>query len=334
MIPKAIAIGIDVGGSSIKGALISDKGCECKPKIMLTQQQLGPREVIKKIAKIVRELKYKCPANCKIVGIGVGSPGPFDNQTGELELMPNLEGWNGLNLKNQLSELFDGKIVVINDADAAAVGEYYFGCCSGMDCFGVITLGTGIGSSLVLNGKLWSGAANYSPELGHVPISIDGPECSCGGIGHLESYISIPKIMALTKEKMAAGFKTSMLPETLDEHLLKGICDHAVLNDELACWVLAYYAEKLGCAMAILINLINPPKIVLSGGFAWKWQIIKDNVMLWIRRKSFTRTVSKMRIEISEKSDIIGFLGAGAYLLSQWDRRYFSAKVLELGNLK
>ena len=203
-------IGIDVGGTNVKIALVDDKGKIIYSNSVPTYAQMGYEYTVNNIKQAIRDLMKE--TNTKpsdIQGIGFDFPGQVDYKTGVVKLAPNIPGWVNVPIAKMIEDEFHIPTRIDNDVRCAALGELKFGAGKGCENFVCITVGTGIGSGLVINGKLVRGAANAAGEIGHIKLQMqDGPICGCGDTGCLEAFASGPSIVAMAQEYLKSGKST------------------------------------------------------------------------------------------------------------------------------
>ena len=197
-----IAIGIDIGGMSIKGAAVDSIG-KVYETFSMPFIKGEPGEVtIRKLAETVRDYISMCKLEGKIVGIGIGSPGTLDVKNGIVEYANNL-GWNQLPVADLMREVLPYPVRLTNDANAAALGEAKYGAGKEYQNIIMLTLGTGVGGGIILNSKLYEGNQGKAGELGHVVVGVDGEQCTCGRKGCLETYASATALIRETKKSYA-----------------------------------------------------------------------------------------------------------------------------------
>ncbi|MFI5237842.1 MAG: ROK family protein, partial [Ignavibacteriales bacterium] len=180
------AIGVDLGGSSIKLGIVTNTGRIIKKISLRTEAEKGPKKVIEKIISGIKELIEN--SKYKISGIGIGCPGVVTPGKGIVENPPNLPGWDRVNIGKIISREFKKTVLVDNDANAAAIGELTFGSGKKYKSFIMITLGTGVGGGIVIDKKIYHGDFGAAGEIGHISIDYNGPKCNCGSFGCIESY--------------------------------------------------------------------------------------------------------------------------------------------------
>ena len=194
-------IGIDVGGTNVKIALVDD-GKIIYSNSVPTYAQMGYEYTVNNIKQAIRDLmKETETTSADIKGIGFDFPGQVDYKTGVVKLAPNIPGWVNVPIAQMIEEAFHIPTRIDNDVRCAALGEMNFGAGKGCQNFVCITVGTGIGSGLVINGQLVRGAANAAGEIGHIKLQMkDGPICGCGDTGCLEAFASGPSIVAMAQD--------------------------------------------------------------------------------------------------------------------------------------
>lgn len=247
------AIGIDLGGSSIKSVLMDTKGHILDWRITPTQAEQGFEHVVALVQNLISEIKERT-GNLTVIGVGV--PGMLDVTRRVVLLAPNL-GWEKVNLKDILRERTGLPVYLDNDANAAAWGEYRFGGAKGVDYFMLVTIGTGIGSGIILGGELYRGANGLAPEMGHMKVAQDGPQCGCGEKGCLETLVSAPAIIRRAEEKglnIAGGGGA------------KEVFDLAQRGDCCARQIVSEAMEFLAVGLKNTILLFDLQMILIGGG--------------------------------------------------------------------
>ena len=260
------AIGIDVGGTKVLGGVVTDSG-----EILATARRDTPREggraLTEAIANVATELSQQHPVD----SIGISAAGFISSDRQTMLATPNISNWNGVNLVNELTEILHKKVVLENDANAAAWGEFKFGAGRGRNDLMMLTLGTGVGGGLIIDGNVFRGAFGIGAELGHMRLIPDGQLCGCGIRGCLEQYASGSALMRHAREAIdASPFLARNLLERGDGTIegLKGqhITDAARDGDPVAIAAFNTMANYLGAGIASLCAVIDPSCIVLGGG--------------------------------------------------------------------
>ena len=209
---KDTLIGIDIGGTNIKIGVLKKSGKLIKNTSIPTQVPDPPESIIKRLAAAVKELCSQAKVNMDtIIKIGVGCPGPLNSKNGVIYRAPNLTGWDNFPLKKNIEKHLNIPTVVNNDANAATYGEYWLGAGKGYDTVVCLTLGTGIGGGMILNGKLFKGIDDTASHIGHMTVVPDGPRCNCGNKGCIEQYASATAMAKWAVKHIKAGAKTKLL---------------------------------------------------------------------------------------------------------------------------
>ena len=199
------AIGVDLGGTNLRIAAVDVNGNILEKITTGTEVARGRDQVIFEMSEAVRELITKFRNAGHLAGIGIGVPGIIDMQSGMLRESPNLPGWQDYPVKQEIERRLGTTVILENDANAAALGEKWLGAASNVDDVCMITLGTGVGGGIVLQGRIWHGMTGMAGELGHMPVDPEGPPCGCGSRGCLEQYGSATAIKRMAVEAIATG---------------------------------------------------------------------------------------------------------------------------------
>lgn len=244
------AIGVDIGGTKILSAIIDERGNIVKSLRVPSEGKEGRDKILSHLYEAIEGLISE-----DIVGIGIGTAGQVDPDSGTIvTATPNLKDWAGTPLKDIIEKKFGLPTYVDNDGNVAALGEWWAGGGRGARCLLCLTIGTGIGSGIVYEGKVFRGAKGVGAELGHMSIKYDGIRCNCGGIGCIEAYASGPALMKKLQEK-------GKLIATPDD-----VLRYAESGDTIVLEAIEEIGTLLGYAMVSFINIFNPDIILLSGG--------------------------------------------------------------------
>lgn len=258
-------IGIDLGGTNIKGAVVSGTGEILREASCRTLTEEGPQRVMDRMAGLIRRLEE----DMEIAGVGVGCPGTVDDGEGVVRYANNL-AWTNVNLREGLRARTGYTARIANDANAAALGEALAGCAKGAESAVILTLGTGVGGGVVLNGRLLTGYTGAAAEPGHMVIVDGGAPCTCGRRGCLEAYASATALIQMTRETMARCPESRMHPiaEALGE--VNGLVAFSAREegDPAGTEVVERYIHYLALGIANVINLFFPEVVALSGGVA------------------------------------------------------------------
>lgn len=265
-----IAIGIDVGGMSIKGASVSLEGKVLETFVMPVVKGENQNITINKLIEEIKQFIKKNNYEGQIIGIGIGIPGMIDSPKGIVFASANLR-WENLPIVHMITEALHLPVKITNDANAAALGEAIFGAGKKYNSTIMITLGTGVGGGVVIDHKLFEGNEGKGTELGHIALIPNGLPCGCGRKGCLEQYASATALMRQTKEAMEEH-KESVMWELCNGDINnvngKTVFDAEALGDETAKAVLKQYVIYLGEGLLDFCNIFRPNAIILSGGIA------------------------------------------------------------------
>lgn len=310
-------IGVDLGGTKINTGIIDESG-----KIILsikvpTLAKEGPYPVIERIKKSIYDVLIE--ANMKledIKGIGIISPGPIDSEKGLVVNPSNLPGWDHIPIVKLLKEEFKLPVMLDNDANAAALAEYMFGSGRGLKNFVYITISTGIGGGIIINGKLYRGTNSNAGEVGHMTINYNGPKCNCGNFGCFETYASGTAIARYAK-KAVFDNRTTLIKELAGENEITAqhVFEAAIKEDPVAIELIDEEAFYLGVGISNIIAFANPERIALGGGVSKQWDMFYNRMMETINERALKPMIDVCQIVKSELKDDIGILGAAAIIL-------------------
>ncbi|TWE06438.1 glucokinase [Neobacillus bataviensis] len=310
MADKWIA-GIDLGGTTTKIAFITNSGDIVHKWEIPTDNSNEGQNITSNIAKAIDEkLSQIGETKEKLMGIGMGAPGPVDYETGIILNVVNL-GWkDNYPLKDSLEEATSLPAAVENDANCAALGEMWSGAGNGAKDLVCVTLGTGVGGGVIANGNIIQGTNGAAGEIGHITvIPSGGAPCNCGKTGCLETVASATGIVRLAEEAVKNSSSSSKLGEQF-RITAKDVFDAARDNDQLAQKVLNEVSFHLGLALANIGNTLNPDKIVLGGGVSKAGDILLDSVKENFEKFAFPAVRNSTEIDIATLGNDAGVLGA------------------------
>ena len=296
---KRLIIGIDLGGTNLKIALL-DLRYRIKDKEVLNTQKFIKKEnlisaILDSINKIIENNKL---SRANILGIGLGLPGPIDYERGVVHFFPNIPGWKEVNLKSILERRLRLPVFVDNDAKLMSLAEYKLGAAKGSSNAVCITLGTGVGGGIILNGNLYRGSSNASGEIGHLPINEKGPRCNCGGRACLETYIGNNQILKEARRM----FRRDITLEELSYLARK--------QNRQAQTIWLKITGRLALALVGAVNLLNPDCIVIGGGVAGAGKILFDNVRKIILRQAMSVQARHVKVFKAKLGNNAGLIGA------------------------
>jgi glucokinase len=278
------SIGVDLGGTNLRIAAVSQQGEALESIHLPTRLAAGPQAVLDDMAGAIQQLIRKHAGN--LIGIGVGSPGPIELPLGVLHHPPNLPGFDGLNLRLELERRLDRPVQVEHDAALAAYGELLLGAgrAHSVHSLVMLTLGTGVGCGIVLEGRIWRGMKGAAGESGHGPIFPDGIPCPCGARGCLEMYASATSIVRMARElglgSPDAGSEASPLSASQ-------VAAMAAAGDDRALRVFDQVGQALGLSLAHLVNALDLPLYIIGGGAAAAWPLFAPRMFATLQEGSY-----------------------------------------------
>lgn len=273
---KKYCFGVDVGGTTIKMGLFDVEGNVLEKWEIVTRTENGGVNVLPDIAKAVEDkMTEKSIAKEEVAGVGVGVPGPVDGK-GIVHRCVNL-GWDEFNVNDKLGELVGMPVMAGNDANVAALGEMWKGGGQGHSDLVVVTLGTGVGGGIIIDGKILTGANGAGGEIGHIHVQDGEPEiCGCGNNGCLEQYASATGVVRLAKRTLAKTDKATVL--NADTVTAKDVWDAVKEGDAVAIEVAEQFGKYLGEGLAAIAGVINPEAFVIGGGVSKAGEILLSYV--------------------------------------------------------
>jgi len=317
-------VGVDLGATNIVSILINGEGKVIVKDSRASLAREGKEKTLSQIVNSVRAVLEKGQlqgiSSASIKGVGVGSPGPLDTKKGIIHFAPNLPGWNNVSLVSILADELKLPIFLENDANAAALAEWYMGAGKKVDNLVLLTLGTGIGGGIIIGGEVLHGAWDTAAEIGHMIIHEGGLVCGCGKRGCLEAYASATGVIKRTVSFMKAGGDT-VLREVVHDHLEDITCElvyrAAERGDELSQRIVKETARYLGIGIASLVNVINPEMVILSGGMTAAGDLLFKPVRKYARKYALEAAVKGVRIVPAKLGGNTGALGAAATVLKR-----------------
>jgi len=314
-------LAVDLGGTKIITAVILSTGEIICRKYSLTLADEGPRPVINRLSSAVAETMAQAKLKTSdIAGIGIAAAGIIDVNEGVVTTSPNLPGWRNVSLRDIIAERLGLTTYLINDANAAILGEHRFGAGIGFDNIIYLTVSTGIGGGIIIDGELYSGADGCAGELGHMTIEADGPQCHCGNFGCLEAMTSGWAVAKEATMRINRGERSSII-ELVDGRLERVTAETVAMaarrGDQLACDIVAKAANYLGIGLANLVNIFNPELIIIGGGLSKMGDMLLKPARKVLKERAFrlpARTVHIVRARLGSNA---GIVGAAAYVFDQ-----------------
>jgi glucokinase len=306
---KKYAIGIDIGGTNMRLGLVSEDG-----------------EVVKKIKEPTSDgiMDDVCRAvdsifSDEIAGIGIGVAGLVDKEKGRVWSSPNLRVVEGIDLVGELANKYAVRVIIENDANAAALGEMWTGAGKDFSDFVLLTLGTGIGGGLICGRRL----LNVSAEIGHMSINTDGEKCQCGNYGCLESYASARYIMSNAisvlesgRESLLSGYYNGNIYKLTTEDIFKAALD----GDMLARELLKKAGRYLGVGISNMINIMSPEAVILAGGLTGAWDIYVNEALKEASRRAIKELYERVKVVPALLGDDAGIIGSAGLVFQECKR--------------
>lgn len=306
-------IGIDVGGTGIQSGIVTEDGKIIEKVSIRTQIDLPFEKQIRLLAESLKDLISRAGLQeDDIASIGVGIPGIADAKTGDIIKCTNMN-WHNLPFRKELQKWINKPVLIDNDANVAALAESVAGVSAGSSSSVFITIGTGIGSGIILNGKIWSGAHGIGGEFGHTIIRLDGDECTCGNHGCLERYCAANALIRMAKENINAHPDSLILKYVGNDAgkiNAKAVIDAARENDAYAVEVYDYYTSCLAQAIANLINFLDPEIIAIGGGVSKAGSFLLDPIREKVSHYVLFDTLPMPKIELAKLGPEAGIIGA------------------------
>ena len=306
-------VAVDVGGTKITAAVITRKGEMLSRTYRLTLAREGPQKVINHMVDAVQRSLRKAGLDLSAIGgVGVAAAAIIDIGRGLVSEAPNLPRWRNIPLRDRLEESLGKPVFLLNDASAAALGEHRMGAGRGLDNLIYITVSTGIGGGLVINGQLYNGTDGCAAEIGHMIVLIDGPACKCGRCGCLEAMASGTAIARMAQQRLAAGGKSRLAELArgkIEDVTAELVAQAARRKDGLALSVIDEAAGYLGIGLANLVNIINPQMIIMGGGVSKMGTMLFRPARKSMREHAFklpARTVRVIRPRLGMDAGLMG----------------------------
>lgn len=308
-----LVIGVDVGGTNLRAASIDKNGMILRRKSRPSNAKRGIESLIQNLVSVLKEMMEEE----SISGVGIGIPGVIDVKNGILTQAPNISRVKNYPIREKLEQELGTAIdlALENDANCAALGEWWLGAGKEADSLIIVTLGTGLGGGVILNGSLWRGVSGMAGEIGHMTIDPDGPRCNCGNFGCVESFVSAEAIRRMVKEGLRdKNLKTIVRDQIkhLPVHDIPEIIGKAArVGDRFSREIWEAFGRALGIAIANLTNLLNVEMIIIGGGLSNSIDLFIRPAMIEARKRALRAPLENVEIKNSELGDDAGLLGAG-----------------------
>ena len=328
---RATAVGIDIGGTNIKIALVAEGPTLLARQLLQMSTKEKPEATTLRLSQAVRQIGSASgptlpatgpdlpPAGRALPPVGVGCAGLIDARLGIVKVSPNLVAWDNVPLASMLSKELGVRVLLENDANVFSVAEGFYGAASLARNAVFVTLGTGVGGGLKIENRMYTGSCGFAGEIGHITVDPDGPLCSCGNRGCLESFAGSARIVSRArtlieeegkkKEWLSRGFSS------LDDLTAKDLGEAAGQGNEIAERVFAEAGEYLGIALAGVVNFINPEIIVIGGGVSKAGEPLFRAARAMVMRRAMAPSVKCVEIVPAKFGEDAGVIGAAMMVL-------------------
>ena len=299
-------ISIDLGGTNLKIALL-DSACRIKDKkILSTRHYRQKSALIATIGESVRNMRLSHSLHlCQIRGVGIGLPGPIDFEKGIVHFFPNIPGWKQVPLRSMVRQIVRLPVVIDNDANLMTLAEQRLGCAAIFSNVVGLTLGTGVGGGIIIEGKLYRGGSFAAGEIGHVPLNEQGPRCKCSGKACLEAYIGNTKILSQARKIFGASITLEQLSAM------------AKRGNTRARGIWSGVGFQLGVALSGIVNVLNPDCIVIGGGVAEAGSVLFDKVKETISLRALKVASRHVHVRKAALGSDAGMIGAAILVKEQ-----------------
>lgn len=315
--PKPLVLGLDLGGSKISTAVVNRQGEMLSRDHSLTPAARGPEAVIKAMVESMSTALIRASlTTAQLEAISIGAPGLSNPETGVVFTSPHLPGWQDVPLRQIIEDKMGVRTLLINDANAAALGEMYFGAAKGARNFICITFGTGIGGGIVIDGNIYAGSLGTAGEIGHMTIDTNGPRCDCGNTGCWETLASGTALAREARQQIAAGAETSILAQAagdIDKVTAEVVHAAARQGDALAKELIAQISYYIGIGLANLINIFNPELMVIGGGLSNIGDMLLEPAYRLAGERAYQAPFNCVRFARAQLGGNSGVIGAAAY---------------------
>lgn len=290
-----LTIGVDLGGTNLRIAAYTPETGILDSVVLRTRLEAGPEAVVDDMCAAITKLLKRYTPTRPLLGIAIGSPGPLELPVGRLHHPPNLPGWDGFGLRDAVQRRLGRTVLLESDANLAAVAEHALGLGKSLniDSLCMLTLGTGVGNGIILNGRLWHGAAGMGGEAGHITVQPHGPLCGCGNRGCLEACASATAVVRsaiqLIEKGNAPGLAALNGKEPLTAERIAGA---ARAGDPDAHDIFVATGRALGLCLADLVNVLNLPLYIVGGGLANSWDLLSPSLFDELEHRSYVYSLT------------------------------------------
>ena len=310
-----IYLGIDIGGTAVKFGLVNGEGVmvsEVSEYSVKFDNYETP--IIETVVKSAKEFMSKNNKNFfDINGIGVSATGGINSKLGIVEgSAGHIKNWEGTNIKKRLEAEFGMNTVVLNDANAAALGEMWKGAAKGRENVVVMTIGTGVGGGIIVDSKILLGSKGFAGEIGHIPVNVDGEECSCGNTGCIEHYGSTSALVRNIKNAVISGEIIGINEDEIDGRL---IFKQVSAGNKVVIKYVDEWINYISAALVGLVHIFNPEMVILGGGVSKQKEFFVDKVRDKVLHSVMDNFAQSLSIEAAERGNNAGIIGAVKFVI-------------------
>ena len=297
------SIGVDLGGTNLRIAAISTEGQLLEKITLGVKLALGRDHVIGEMCDAIRRLSDQYRSGGKFVGAGIGVPGIIDLETGMMRKSANLPGWSDYPVRDEIERRLGARVFLDNDANVAALGEKWLGAARDVDNMAMITLGTGIGGAIILNGKIFYGMSGMAGEFGHVTIEPNGVPCGCGNHGCAERYASATAVVRMAREAIESGAAPALAQAAGSdpEFSARSIYNLAIQGNADAQRIFQRFGQALGILLADLVNILDLDMFVIGGGVVSAWEAFAPKMFAELCERSLVYAASAPEDPLAKK---------------------------------
>lgn len=311
---KSLVFAVDLGGTHLRAAVIDRQGNIQHRFRQFTPKVTQPEEMVHALVETARDCKSKTAHLGKVSSVSVAVPGTVNFNEGVVLTAPNLPVLSNFPLRAALQEELQLPVIIENDGNAAALGEMLHGAGKGYSSIVCITLGTGVGGGIILDGRIWRGSDGTAGEIGHIGVApLAGDKCACGSRGCLEVYASATAIVRLAREALKQRPVTKL--NNFDELNSERVYDAGLEGDGIAIGVFRDVGAYLGIGIAAIVNLLNPQMIIIGGGVANGWDLFHTSMHQEVQARAFPLAAERLKITRAQCGDDAGLLGAAMLAL-------------------
>jgi glucokinase len=323
------SIGVDLGGTNLRIAAISTEGQLLEKITLGVKVALGRDHVIGEMCDAIKRLSHQYRGRGRFVGAGIGVPGIIDMETGMMRKSANLPGWSDYPVRDEIERRLGARVFLENDANVAALGEKWLGAARDVDNMAMVTLGTGIGGAIILNGKIFYGMNGMAGEFGHVTVEPNGVPCGCGNHGCAERYASATAVLRMAREAIESG-KAPELARAAGsdaEFSARSIYNLSIQGNEDAQRIFHRFGVALGMLLADLVNVLNLDMFVIGGGVVSAWDAFAPSMFAELRERSLVYAATAPDDHL-EKDHLEKKQGASAQIAAYTHKRTIITRAL------